>query len=417
MARERYLLHAGEEEINRRGAEITLKTRKDKWNHFWYYYRVHVIVGLIAAAFVGFLICDMVTKVQPDYNIGVISSYLIPSDISEQLSEELEKYGCDRNGDGDVVVQVNVYEIAQGEAAENTDPNMQIAGYVKLSGDLQTGGSYIFLTDDASFVAYGTEEGMFSYLDGSIPEEGATDYENMRLPVSECKGLAGTEIGEIFTDYSFSLRQIRDDLLEDDPQYYLDAKELFLRTSSTARRSTTAPPIPRPARRLTPCPKTLPETLRKPLPKPRNKAFPPHNTAKPPHKNSSPRRNRRTPPRAAPKFTARCRICAPSLTRRTSSSAASPRSRPGSCSRRMSNTCTSRTRSRTAASSRRDAARDTFPSCSNSIRARFSRWSRIWRCLRASPLWSRRARAQTFRHTGIHQTARRLRRPPPSCAD
>lgn len=227
MARERYLLHAGEEEINRRGAEITLKTRKDKWNHFWYYYRVHVIVGLIAAAFVGFLICDMVTKVQPDYSIGVISSYSIPSDISEQLSAELEKYGYDRNGDGDVVVQVNVYEIAQGEAAENTDPNMQIAGYVKLSGDLQTGDSYIFLTDDASFVAYGTEEGVFSYLDGSIPEEGATDYENMRLPVSECKGLAGTEIGEIFTDYSFSLRQIRDDLLEDDPQYYLDAKELF----------------------------------------------------------------------------------------------------------------------------------------------------------------------------------------------
>ncbi|MEF2793868.1 MAG: hypothetical protein U0N62_00080, partial [Hydrogeniiclostridium sp.] len=162
MARERYLLHAGEEEINRRGAEITLKTRKDKWNHFWYYYRVHVIVGLIAAAFVGFLICDMVTKVQPDYSIGVISSYSIPSEISEQLSAELEKYGCDRNGDGDVVVQVNVYEIAQGEAAENTDPNMQIAGYVKLSGDLHTGDSYIFLTDDESFVAYGTEEGMFS---------------------------------------------------------------------------------------------------------------------------------------------------------------------------------------------------------------------------------------------------------------
>ena len=178
-------------------------------------------MGLIAAAFVGFLIYDMVTKVQPDYSIGVISSYSIPSGISEQLSAELEKYGCDRNGDGDVVVQVNVYEIAQGEAAENTDPNMQMVGYVKLSGDLQTGNSYIFLTDDASFVAYGTEEGVFSYLDGSIPEEGATDYENMRLPVSECKGLAGTEIGEIFTDYSFSLRQIRDDLLEDDPQYYL----------------------------------------------------------------------------------------------------------------------------------------------------------------------------------------------------
>lgn len=227
MARERYLLHAGEEEINRRGAEITLKTKKDKWDHFWYYHKVHVVIGLIALAFVGLMIFDMVTKVNPDYNIGVISSYSIPAEVSEALADEMEKYGYDRNGDGEVVVQINTYEIAQGENAENADPNMQMAGYVKLAGDLQTGDSYIFLTDDASFIAYGTEDSVFSYLDGSIPEEGATDYENMRLPMSECKGLADTEVGQLFSDYSFSLRIVRDDLLEDNPQYYLDAKELF----------------------------------------------------------------------------------------------------------------------------------------------------------------------------------------------
>ena len=227
MARERYLLHAGEEEINRPGAEITLKTKKDKWNNFWFYHKVHVLVGLIGVCFVAFLIYDMVSKVDPDYNVGIISSYSIPTEVSEQLADEIEKYGYDRNGDGEVIVRINTFEIAQGEAASVTDPNMQMAGFVKLSGDLQTGESYIFLTDDASFISYGRDEGVFAYLDGSTPEEGATDYENMRLPMSECKGLADTEVGQLLSDYSFSIRQVRSDLLEDDPQYYIDAKELF----------------------------------------------------------------------------------------------------------------------------------------------------------------------------------------------
>ena len=143
------------------------------------------------------------------------------------LADEIEKYGYDRNGDGEVIVRINTFEIAQGEAASVTDPNMQMAGFVKLSGDLQTGESYIFLTDDASFISYGRDEGVFAYLDGSTPEEGATDYENMRLPMSECKGLADTEVGQLLSDYSFSIRQVRSDLLEDNPQYYIDAKELF----------------------------------------------------------------------------------------------------------------------------------------------------------------------------------------------
>ena len=227
MARERYLLHAGEEEINRAGAEITLKTKKDKWNNFWFYHKTHVIVAVIAALFVAYMVYDMVTKVHPDYNVAILTSKTIPSDLSDQLGDEIEKYGEDLNGDGEVVVQMNVFEIAQGEAANTMDPNMQMAGIVKFQGDVQTGDSYIYLTDDDSFVAYGTEEGMFTYLDGSQPEEGAKDYENMRLPMSECKGLADTEIGEIFDDYSFSLRWIRDDLLEDNPDYYVASKELY----------------------------------------------------------------------------------------------------------------------------------------------------------------------------------------------
>lgn len=227
MARERYLLHAGEEEINREGAEITLKTKKDKWNNFWFYHKIHVIIAAVAVLFVVYIVYDMVTKVNPDYNVAILTSQTIPSNLSDQLADEIEKYGEDLNGDGQIVVQMNIFEIAQGDAATQTDPNMQMAGIVKFQGDVQTGDSYIYLTDDNSFAAYGTEDGLFTYLDGSRPEEGATDYDNMRLPMSECKGLAETEIGQIFSDYSFSLRWIRDDLLEKNPDYYVASKELY----------------------------------------------------------------------------------------------------------------------------------------------------------------------------------------------
>lgn len=227
MARERYLLHAGEEEINREGAEITLKTKKDKWNNFWFYHKIHVIIGVVLALFVAYMIYDMVTKVNPDYNVAILTSQTISSEYSEQLADEMEKYGEDLNGDGQVVVQMNVFEIVQGDDAAQVDPNVQMAGIVKFQGDVQTGDSYLYLTDDDSFAAYGAEEGLFTYVDGSYPEEGAADYENMRLPISECKGLADTEIGQLFSDYSFSLRWIRDDLLEKNPDYYVASKELF----------------------------------------------------------------------------------------------------------------------------------------------------------------------------------------------
>ena len=227
MARERYLLHAGEEEINRPGADITLKTKKDKWDNFWFYHRVHVAVGIVLVLFVAYLIYDMATKVYPDYNVAILSSQYVSTDVADLLADELEKYGEDINGDGQVVVQINLFEIGQGEGESTMDVNMQMASVVKFQADLQMGESYLYLTDDASFLAYGLEEGVFAYLDGTPVPEGATDYENMRLPMSECKGLADTQIGEIFQDFSLSVREVRSDLLEDDPDYYLGAREMY----------------------------------------------------------------------------------------------------------------------------------------------------------------------------------------------
>ena len=56
MARERYLLHTGDEEIHNQKKEIKLVTKKDKWSNFWYYHKKHVIIGIVLVALLGMFI-------------------------------------------------------------------------------------------------------------------------------------------------------------------------------------------------------------------------------------------------------------------------------------------------------------------------------------------------------------------------
>lgn len=228
MARERYLLNDDEEPINRPGAEITLKTKKDKWDNFWFYHRTHVIVGVILALLAAYFIYDMATKTSPDYNVAVLSSAYVSTDAGNLLAEEMEKYGEDLNGDGQVIVQVNIFQVAQGDDMDTADPQMQMASVVKFQGDVQMGESYIYLIDDLNFLAYGAEAGLFKNLDGTVPVEGEEiDPEKMRLSMEDCKGLADTEIGQAFSAYQFTLRDIRDDLVEENPDYYAGQQRLF----------------------------------------------------------------------------------------------------------------------------------------------------------------------------------------------
>ena len=66
MARERYLLHTGDEEIHNQEKEIKLVTKKDKWSNFWYYHKKHVIIGIVLVALLGMFIYDMASKINPD---------------------------------------------------------------------------------------------------------------------------------------------------------------------------------------------------------------------------------------------------------------------------------------------------------------------------------------------------------------
>ena len=189
MARERYLLNAGEDTIHQN--EIKLVTGKDKRKNWWYYHKVHLLVGIIVVGLVGSFIYSMVTKVNPDYTIGLLTSYSMPSNGLDQLEQCITPYADDRNGDGQVVVRLNQYVMgdSSGEGAVYA-----YAGSTRLMADLEARDSCFFLLENPA--AFQENYQILRRLDGSLPKETGQDYESCYLCWSDCPVLQALPLGE-----------------------------------------------------------------------------------------------------------------------------------------------------------------------------------------------------------------------------
>jgi len=123
-------------------------TPKQKRQNFWFYHKLHFLIGGIAALIIGMMIYDIVTQVHPDYEIGLITTIGYPSNTDIVLSEQLKPFFDDRNGDGEVVVSVNIYSMGSGM----TDPNVLMATQTKLVGDMDIGESMLFIVDQPALL-------------------------------------------------------------------------------------------------------------------------------------------------------------------------------------------------------------------------------------------------------------------------
>lgn len=184
MARERYLVGAGEDTIH--SGVIELKTAKDKRANWWFYHKKHLFVGILVGAMVISMVYSIVSKVEPDYTIGMITSYSLPSAVLEELEKTLAPYADDRNGDGKVVVQVSEYVFG----SDTADPQALQAAYARFAGDVTMGSCMIYIHDEGGFSALkGDLAGLFQYNDGTPMPEGAKDYDKAMRSWSEFEAL------------------------------------------------------------------------------------------------------------------------------------------------------------------------------------------------------------------------------------
>ena len=172
-------------------------TRRERWANWWDYNLKWVILIGIAVVFVAYnFIGQYFFVTKPDYNVAVVAPYYLPEDTVNALQEALADYGEDRNGDGKVVVTLNVYTLdyAEGETQTESDAYLTMAGTTKLAADVQGGLSSIFLLYDPA--GFEDSTGTLRYLDGTLPEAGSdSDWWNMVYRWTDCPALTGLDLG------------------------------------------------------------------------------------------------------------------------------------------------------------------------------------------------------------------------------
>lgn len=247
MARERYLINAGEESIH--DNEIVLTEKKDIRKNWWHYHKTYILVGALAVLMVFSFIYSIVTKATPDYTVAFMTSYIWPTDALEDMETYLEEYGEDVNGDGQVIVKVNNYVLGNA-SSKDADPNQLQASVVQFTADVTELESIIFIYDTGSFdyIKQSGIEGFFLYRDGSEMAETATDFENTQFAWNEISGLAeympkdtqtgtedytiipGEDIKELYEAYTISVRSKPEKKLnEKEEDYYRSALAFFER--------------------------------------------------------------------------------------------------------------------------------------------------------------------------------------------
>ncbi len=185
MARDSLLHNAGEDTIH--SNEIKLETGKQKRQNWWYYNRFRLLAVVVAVGLIVSFVYSIVSKVEPDYTVALVTSYTMPESGREELERCIAAYADDRNGDGQIKVTVANYTMSD----DPQDPQAAEAEFVKLTADFTTNESMIFLHDESAFHSMTVRVGaVFNYNDGTSMKDTDEDYENAMYPWSEVKAFA-----------------------------------------------------------------------------------------------------------------------------------------------------------------------------------------------------------------------------------
>lgn len=129
---------AGENSVRPKGLKAIIE-------NFWYHYRVHTLVALLAFVTLAVSVVQCSTKPDYDYKIVVATRSITLSTIQiDDIKKELEQYGEDLNGDG----KVNLLLVDCTLDSSFSDYQNQLAKQSKLQMLLMTDvEAMLFLTD------------------------------------------------------------------------------------------------------------------------------------------------------------------------------------------------------------------------------------------------------------------------------
>ena len=184
---------------------LTQEQRRDNW---WRYHWLHVLCCVLAMIALSGVFWERSTKEQYDCSVALVTRYAaVPSEIAS-LQAALEAVCPDVDGDGEVHVAVNAIQIDYTSTAlDDAAIQVMTTNVDKLNSDFYTRQSGIFLLDDPE--NFQANHGALTYLDGSLPPEGAMDWENMTIPWVDWPGGKDVELVNCQGDRLWFARRIQ----------------------------------------------------------------------------------------------------------------------------------------------------------------------------------------------------------------
>ena len=152
-----------------------MSARKEKWKTWWWYHKVHLLIAAVAVAIVLYSVLPVLLTPKPDYGVAVITNTRLPDETYDALKERIREAADDRNGDGEVRIELNWYLPDLSGETEGTQ-NYQEAS--RLDADLVGKVSDLFLIEDMQ----GFRNNVVTPVELSVPVEMLNLFDGISLP-------------------------------------------------------------------------------------------------------------------------------------------------------------------------------------------------------------------------------------------
>ena len=141
MARERYLLHVSEEDLQPTEQIGAPTTAKGKWENFWYHYKFPALMLIFVIAVGIALGVQLLTKETYDYTVTVVTEQGLAPTTVDLLKEELLPFAADEDENGKVSLLVDSISLAPTGMTDGYE------GYQKLMTVIGSGDFMLFAVE------------------------------------------------------------------------------------------------------------------------------------------------------------------------------------------------------------------------------------------------------------------------------
>lgn len=177
--------------------EIKPVTLKEKWDNYWYHYKIATLVGIVIIIVLVATLSDYFNKPIYDGGLAFVTEAPFQSN-AEFISAEWKKLCDDSNGDGEINLQVTTAQLDVNNKY-TMDPTMAQADITKFMGNLALMGNMLYVVDDVGYSALIETEVLLRDLSDLVDSDNLTQ-ENDRYPIKGTNLAEMVGIGNVLDD-------------------------------------------------------------------------------------------------------------------------------------------------------------------------------------------------------------------------